>query len=62
MRCPFRIAAFDRDESCDPRCAWLMLNENEFKACAIAVIAMRTGKQSDKSKNTWIAENEMQVN
>ena len=60
-RCPFRVAAIDLPDTCDPSCAWLMTDsdEPEMHACAIAVIASRTGEQSDDSANTYVIKNEV---
>ena len=42
MRCPFRVAAFDRDESCDPECAWLVVDARTSNtSCAIALEALK---------------------
>lgn len=61
MRCPFRVAALDHPDECDKECAWLMTDsdEPEMHACAIAVIASRTGEQPDGSTNTYVIENEV---
>ena len=61
-RGPFRVKAFDQPDTCDSRCAWLMTDSDEpdMHACAIAVIASRTGEQPDDSANTYVSENEVE--
>ena len=61
-RCPLRMAGFDQPDTCDQNCAWLMEDTDEIgvHACAIAVIAMSTGKQRyENDSNSWVIENEV---
>ena len=60
-RCPFRMKALDHPDTCDEMCAWLMtdVDEPDMHACAVAVIASRTGEQPDNSANTYVIENEV---
>jgi hypothetical protein len=53
--------AVNQPDTCDSRCAWLMTDSDEpyMHACAIAVIASRTGEQSDGSANTYVIKNEV---
>ena len=38
-RCPFRVAAFDQPDTCDPGCAWLVDSPHGGKACSVTVLA-----------------------
>ena len=46
MRCPFRMAALDHPDTCDPKCAWLVkatTGDYDWKSvCAMTLIGKDT--------------------
>ena len=56
-RCHKRMAAFDQPDTCDPKCALVMVNiDNGNEACAYAVRAL-----NEIYRNRYVIKNEVRA-